>query len=166
VHCLGGPSIPFVSTEGRQVGLIETAYCRHGELATGDAVAGFMRQHVEQPVSVLARWIVTRQVISFEWCSETWIPWFQFALPEMKVRQDVGQVIRELMGAFDDYDLAMWFASPTPGFRTSPPLDAIDVEPSAVLHAARADRFIAMGSARIRRATERPLASSGRFSQY
>jgi hypothetical protein len=70
---------------------------------------------------------------------------FQFALPEMKVRQDVGQVIRELMGAFDDYDLAMWFASPNTWLQNVAPLDAIDVEPSAVLHAARADRFIAMG---------------------
>jgi hypothetical protein len=70
---------------------------------------------------------------------------FQFALPEMKVRQGVAQVIRELMPAFDDHDLAMWFASPNIWLQNVAPLDAIDGEPSAVLHAARADRFIAMG---------------------
>lgn len=136
---------PFADIMDPQFVLMALAYGQRGGFVTGDEVAGLMRGHVDQPVSVLARWIVTRQVLGFEWRSQTWIPLFQFNLAEMSVRPDVWHVLRELSSALEDWELAIWFASPNVWLQDAVPLDMIDRDPSAVLHAARTDRFVAMG---------------------
>ena len=42
----------------QQFAAMEIAYERRGGLASGDEVARLLRRHSEQPLSVLARWIV------------------------------------------------------------------------------------------------------------
>jgi len=46
---------------------------------------------------------------------------------------------------FDDWDVAVWFAEPNTWPYGQAPVDVLRAEPSAVVHAARADRYIVTG---------------------
>jgi hypothetical protein len=64
---------------------------------------------------------------------------------KISLRLDVQQVVHELAYAFDDWELALWFARPNIWLQQVAPLAAIDKDLSAALQAARADRFVAIG---------------------
>jgi hypothetical protein len=119
------------------------AYRKTGGLVSCDEAAMLLRRHHEQPISVLARWIVARKVVSFAWQSETLVPLFQFDLSDMSLRAAASDVITELAGAFDDLELAAWFTRPNCWLANAAPVDTIDADAPAVLQAARADRYIA-----------------------
>lgn len=121
------------------------AYRRTGGLVSGAEVALLLRRHSRQPLSLLARWIVARRVVSFVWHSEILVPLFQFDRHDMSLRREIGQVVDELADTFDDWELAAWFAQPNSWLQDAAPVELIDVDQPAVLQAARADRFIARG---------------------
>ena len=129
----------------RQFAAMRTATRRHGGIAHSDVVLLLLRGHAPQPLSRLARWIVAREVVSFEWESTTWLPLFQFDLRDMSVRPDVAAVTCELRDVFDDWELMGWFTSPNGWLGYELPVDLRAVQPAAVLEAARADRFVARG---------------------
>ncbi|MEO8807622.1 MAG: hypothetical protein ABI433_16190 [Burkholderiaceae bacterium] len=128
-----------------QSAFLQGAFKRSGGVALGDELALFLRSHCDQPVSMLARWIVQRQVVSFVWRSQTLIPMFQFELKQCSVRAGMPETIAELMPAFDDAETVAWFARPNCWLADAAPADVMRVDAPAVLHAARADRFIALG---------------------
>ena len=121
------------------------AYRRKGGLASGDELTRLLRRHTSQPISMLARWIVERQVVSFAWQGEYLLPMFQFDPADMVVRRPVSAVLDEFDGAFDDWNAATWFALPNAWLGDEAPVDVLQRDPHAVLQAARADRFIARG---------------------
>ena len=104
-----------------------------------------LRRRTSQPISMLARWIVERRVVSFGWQGEYLLPMFQFDRADMTVRRSVSAVLREFDGTFDDWELAAWFALPNAWLQDDSPLDLLPLDPHAVLDAARADRFVARG---------------------
>src|ERR1700759_4193117 len=53
-------------------------YGAHGGLASTDEVVGLMRPHWRQPISILARWIIGRKVVSFMGRTQFVLPVFQF----------------------------------------------------------------------------------------
>ena len=121
------------------------AYRRTGGLASGDELTRLLRRHTSQPISMLARWIVERHVVSFEWQGEYLLPMFQFDPAGIAVRRPVSAVLDEFDGAFDDWNVATWFALPNAWLGDEAPVDVLERDPHAVLQAARADRFIARG---------------------
>jgi len=70
---------------------------------------------------------------------------FQFDRSDMSLRDGAARWFAKLRAAFDDWDLASWFAQPNSWLHGAAPVDAIGHDLSAVLQAARADRFIAIG---------------------
>lgn len=120
-------------------------YRASGGLATGNEVVRLMREIVDQPVSVLARWIVRREVVCFIWKSEHLVPVFQFERRSMSLRPQVSTVLSELVPVFDECELALWFAQPNSWLQGAAPADLISPDAAAVLNAARADRFVATG---------------------
>lgn len=122
------------------------AFSGIGGVFNGDALATLLRGRTEQPISLLARWIVQREVISFPWQSQTLLPLFQFDLENLRVRPGVPQVIAELREAFDDVELADWFARPNSWLQGSTPAGRFESDLPAVLQAARADRYVALGN--------------------
>jgi hypothetical protein len=117
-----------------------------GGMAGCDEVARLLREHSDQPISQLARWIVTRQLVSFSWRSQTFIPLFQFDFAQMvAVRPCVQLVIAELSNAFDDWELANWFVRPNSALDYLAPVEVLVTDLPGVLSAARADRFVALG---------------------
>lgn len=120
-------------------------YRASGGLATGNEVVGLMRGVFDQPVSVLARWIVQREVVCFAWKSEHLLPMFQFELRSMSLLPHLQAILSELVPVFDEWELALWLAQPNSWLQGAAPMDLIGPDSSAVLGAARADRFIANG---------------------
>jgi hypothetical protein len=131
--------------EDRQFLVMQHAFHLTGGMVSGDEMARLLRRHSDQPISMLARWIVAREAVSFEWKSQTLLPLFQFDLSNMSLRPSVTAIVRELADVFDDLPLALWFAEPNAWLADSSPVDVVAVDPAAVLEAARADRFIARG---------------------
>jgi hypothetical protein len=61
----------------------------------------------------------------------------------MTRRPELSQVFAELTPVYDPWELASWFAQANPWLAQRIPADMLYTDPSAVLQAARADRFIA-----------------------
>jgi hypothetical protein len=70
-------------------------YGRHGGVSHGEEVALAMRRLHPQPLSMLARWIVGRELICFEWRGATLLPDFQFDASTWLPRPCVRRVVRE-----------------------------------------------------------------------
>ncbi|MCX2864952.1 hypothetical protein OOZ63_24275 [Paucibacter sp. PLA-PC-4] len=116
-----------------------------GGLVSTDELLALLRERYQQPISVLARWIVDRQVVSFEARGERWLPLFQFETGSLVVRLGVEQSIRELHDVVDEGELAEWFATSNTWLRDASPASMVSIDPAAVIDAARADRFVATG---------------------
>ncbi len=72
------------------------------------------------------------------------VPLFQFKRFDMTPQPALGQVIAELIAVGDRWALASWFAQPNPWLADRLPADTLELDRSAVLHAARADRLLAI----------------------
>lgn len=81
---------------------MQQAFRSTGGIIAGDEFCQLLRRRSDQPISQLARWIVHRRIVHFEWRSSTWLPLFQFDLAEMEVRAGVHEAVAELRGVFDD----------------------------------------------------------------
>jgi hypothetical protein len=137
--------VAFQRLEDRQFLSMQRAFSTHGGIASGDEIVRRLRLRADQPLSTLARWIVGRTIVHIEWQGNTLIPMFQFDLADMSVRATTARVLSELIGVFDDWDLALWFAQPNSWLHDMAPVDALESHPLEVVHAARADRFVARG---------------------
>ena len=116
-----------------------------GGVIGGDELARLLRSATDQPISLVAHWIVSREVLNFSIDSENYLPKFQFDFDRMTVRPGVRAVIDELRAPFDDWELAQWFTRTNNWLDGRSPAEALADNPSDVLQAARADRFVAMG---------------------
>ena len=117
----------------------------HGGMVTADELVHSMRRNLAQPLSIVARWIANRAAVHFAWRSQTWFPYFQFAGNPMSIRPAVSEIVLELRDAYDDWELALWFASRNEWLDHASPVEAIRCDPAAAVGAARIDRFIAKG---------------------
>jgi hypothetical protein len=117
----------------------------HGGFVNGEEVAARLQLLTDQPLSLLARRLVNRSVLSISWFDQLLIPSFQFDQADMSVRTCCARVFRELHDVFDNWELVLWFATPSVWLGNTTPVERIDVDSDAVLQAARTDRFIARG---------------------
>lgn len=116
-----------------------------GGLARAEEVLAWLEGEVEQGLFRLARWIALRQVVSFEWQAQTWLPLFQFDRRDMSLRPALAPVVAELCGVFDAWELAHWFARPNSTLAGLTPAETLRDDPASVLQAARTDRFAIEG---------------------
>ena len=129
----------------QQYHALSQGYASSGGIAGCDEMVGLLRCRFDQPISVLARWIVGRAVVHFEWRATTMLPIFQFDIANMTIRPQVSDVLRELRDTFDDREVALWFAQPNAWLDGRAPVDVLRTDPASVLDTARADRYIARG---------------------
>lgn len=128
-----------------QFDLMRRTFSDLGGLLCSEELERRLRPAVDQPISQIARWIVSRSIVTVQWQARTWIPAFQFLLPDFAVRPCCARVLCELEAVFDDWELACWFASPNAWLGGASPASCVEQD-VLVLQAARADRFIARGS--------------------
>lgn len=121
------------------------AYRRSGGLARGEELARLLEDQRRGDFVSLAKLIAAGEVLAFEWRDAHWIPMFQFDLGDLSIKPAPRRVLAELSKAFDGWSLAAWFVEPSSWLNRQRPVDLLESDPSAVLEAARADRFIATG---------------------
>jgi hypothetical protein len=95
-------------------------------------------------VATLARWIVKREVVSFDWQSKVWVPLFQFDRADMSILPGMDSVLSILNPIFDPWEMAIWFSQPNRRLQGKSPALALASDPHGVLNAADTDRFIAV----------------------
>ena len=120
-------------------------YRSSGGIANGTELAQRKNQCKDSNLAALAKVIVSGEVFSFEWHGNFWIPLFQFNSKDLTTRHCVAQVLRELSTVFDGWALAVWFVQANAWIENKKPIDLLDSDLSQVLHAARADRYVALG---------------------
>jgi hypothetical protein len=134
-----------VKLDERDFGAMYCAFRPYGGFASGDELVRRLRRSTEQPLSLLARAIVRRSMLTLCWRGETLAPVFQFDMTDMSVRPACASVFAELNDVYDSRELALWFASPNLWLHGSAPVALLATNEVAVLQAARADRFVARG---------------------
>ena len=144
-HHDDGFSTGFERIERMQHEAMSRAFGAHGGFIGSDEVTQVLRGVCDQPVSRLARWIVSRSIISISWRGQTVMPAFQFNRIDMSILPCVADVLQELRAVFDNWELALWFAAPNAWLDYAAPVTLLADDASAVFQAARADRFIAFG---------------------
>jgi hypothetical protein len=122
---------------------------RSGGMVSADKLVGLMHdggeRSISQPISLVARWIVGRQIVCVPWRSHTLLPLFQFGDGRSTLQPGLAAVLNELTDVFDDWELALWFARGNSGLGGAAPADRLASHPGDVWQAARTDRFIATG---------------------
>ncbi len=112
-------------------------YRPSGGLAACPELLSLCRRHGGADVATLARWIVGRAVVAFEWQSQTWFPLFQFRAPDFAPAPRMQPLSTELSGSYNSWDAAHWFVIPNPRLGGQAPVTLLDSDPGAVLRAAR-----------------------------
>ena len=129
------------------------AFADTGGLVSGDDLAELIREHgllnaqaqASQPVSLVARWIVSRSVVVIDSPWGHVLPMFQFDLQRASVHPAIPLVLAELGGVLEGPELALWFVTPNEWLHGERPAMAMQSTLQAVRHAARADRYVALG---------------------
>lgn len=109
-----------------------------GGLATGDQIAEHMSERVDQPVSLVARWIVTQRVVHIRFNGLLMLPLFQFDWDQMGPSCSVTAVIEALRHWQCDREIAAWFVSSNTALNDEWPVRMLHQDKTAVLNAARA----------------------------
>lgn len=109
------------------------AFRETGGLVRGDEVAELLAQRGAGDVSRLARWIVSREVIAFDWRGELWVPLFQFDLADMSLRPEVRQIARTLESSLDAWGVAVWFSAANARLDERAPVELLLENPAALL---------------------------------
>jgi len=115
-------------------------YGRRGGLASGDELVLRLREHWRQPISVLARWVVARKVVSFAWRGQLLLPLFQFEFPCGNPHPGVVEAALALQASMDELGVAAWFLRPHARLGGAAPVDRVVDDPRAVVEAALAWR--------------------------
>src|SRR5258705_6224862 len=120
----------------RAVAGVLSAFRRHGGLARGDDIADRLRQLHGTNLSALARRIVARELICFEWHGELWLPLLQFDWVDMSLQPAIRQVAAELAGVVDAWEGCCWLAAPHSSLDDRAPLGVLGSGPIARLRGA------------------------------
>lgn len=118
--------------------------CRtSGGIARADDLARLIENCRGEDLVTLSRLLSQRAVFAFGWHGVLRVPMFQFDLLDLSVRVGPRRVLAALGEVFDGWTLAVWFARPNGWLQGQRPMDLSDTNTERVIHAARADRFIA-----------------------
>lgn len=124
---------------------LQTAFRPTGGLARGDALAAYLSLTGRGGYLALARSLVAGELFSFQWHDSIWVPMFQFEPGVLTRREGPRRVLHEWHGVLDGWAIAHWYTQPNAWLDGRTPLDVLPGDATAVLAAARADRFVIDG---------------------
>lgn len=113
-----------------------TLYSGQGGVCPPEELVGRMRPHWQQPVSLLAKWIAGRKLVSFSWRAQLLVPLFQLVRPTMAPSQAIAECSRGLGELVDDEGFAEWFVRPCMWLGNKMPVELLLDQPDAVIRAA------------------------------
>jgi hypothetical protein len=137
-------AVPLRRREDVALAELVAGYGAHGGLASTEEVVGLMRPHWRQPISILAKWIIGRKVVSFMSRTQFVLPVFQFARPRMTPNDAVGDCSIELGDVMGVEAFAAWFVRPCEWLGRRMPVDLLSNDPDAVVDAAGRTRLALM----------------------
>jgi hypothetical protein len=121
------------------------AYRPYGGLSRLHGLTAGGRIRSEGRESVVGDLVAEGGLFGFHWHDDVWIPMFQFNMPGPTVASGPQRVVAELGCGFDGWALANWFVQPHEWLACDSPIECLGSRLDAVLEAARADHFAAMG---------------------
>ena len=110
-----------------------------------EALAERLDMPVRRCAALLDRWILSRSVLLLPQEPEALVPVYQIDLAAGAPFPAVQTILAELSGVFSPVEISEWFISPNLWLADRPPAELIAIDSRAVVGAARADRFIAVG---------------------
>ena len=99
------------------------AYRGNGGLARGQEMLARVDRCQPDRAVDLAKWIVNRKVICFDWQGKMWLPLFQFDKLNMTPLAGLDQVLAQLVPKYDSLAVAKWFAQAHPWLADETPAD-------------------------------------------
>jgi len=117
------------------------SYGVRGGLTSPEGIVNLMRPFWRQPISILAKWIIRRSVLSFSWRAQMLLPIFQFERPRMTPNQVIADCSLAFGEFTDDEGFAAWFVRPCEWLDQRMPVDLLSMDPAAVVDAAGRTRF-------------------------
>jgi|SRR5450432_2281082 len=124
---------------------LRLAYAASGGIARGDDLGRLLADHGPGTFISIAKLLEDEEVFGFEWKTSLWIPMFQFGREDLSLRSEPRKVRAELGEEFDGWTVSAWFVEPNVWLARRRPIDLLESDTEAVLHAARVDRFVAAG---------------------
>jgi hypothetical protein len=112
------------------------AFRATGGMAPGAMVARLLEEHQGGQAFSLAKRVSTRELFGFDWRSNFWVPMFQFSGDDMAVKAQPQQVRAALPSEWSGWAVACWFAAANTHLEGRRPVDALNLQCDAVLHAA------------------------------
>jgi hypothetical protein len=134
------PSTCVGRVEDTEFMTMSRVFGEHGGMVTAEDLVQSMRTRVAQPLSIVGHWIVERAAVQFTWRAQTWFPCFQFVANPMSIRPAVSDIVLELRDVYDDWELALWFATRNEWLGHAPPVEVIRRDAAAAVRAARIHR--------------------------
>ena len=131
--------------DDQQFVALMNAYRSSGGLARAQEVLALLLHRGGPDAATLARWVQQRDVLSFDWHTDSWMPLFQFDPADMRPLPQLRPVLAELEGLYNPWELAEWFVEPNAWLQGRAPVDRLGRDAAGVLDAARVDRFVANG---------------------
>lgn len=119
-----------------EVDSLTERYVASGGLISGDRLATRLSDHVDQAISLVARWIIMRRIICLRCQGQLMLPIAQLDSAGLYPCVTVEQAIKRLPSHWDELAIATWFVTPTPVLKGRWPISCLAVEPVAVLSAA------------------------------
>ena len=118
------------------IALLE-AFRATGGTAPGEIVGRLLEEHQVGTAVSLAKLIYTGQAFGFEWRHSLWIPMFQFDPNDLALKASAQIVRAELPSTWSGWNVATWFAVANARLHGHSPVDRLDPDLEAVIHAAR-----------------------------
>jgi len=119
------------------------AYRPSGGTLSSQELAQLLEERQSSELISLARLVAEHWIFGFAWRDTFWVPMFQFELRSLTIRPECRLVLFELSKSFDEWGIATWFTCPNTWLDNKKPVELLDSDFSAVLDAARTDRFVA-----------------------
>ncbi len=117
------------------------AYRGSGGMVRGGEVLALFGRRGACDLAQLARRMLERQVIAFEWQSQTWLPWFQFNALDLGTHAALAPMLVELNAIYSPWELASWFVQRNDLLDMRTPVEVFSCDPDAVQHAACTQRW-------------------------
>jgi hypothetical protein len=130
------------------------AFADSGGMVSGDGLAQRLFDSassaggaggLQGATALVARWIASRSVVTVMGPHGWMLPLFQFDQATATPKPSMAPVLAVLRGVFSDAELALWFVSSNDWLKGDQPAMVMHKNLPGVLHAARADRYVATG---------------------
>ena len=117
------------------------AYRDLGGLVRLQEVFTICKSRAGRDIASMARRIAKKDVLSFDWHAQVWIPLFQFDRDSMVVQPGFASVLAILNANYTRWSIALWFAKPNAWLQGATPASMLCKDAGQVLAAARARRL-------------------------